>query len=69
MSAIALVVLVAFTVLVLGTVYLLNYFIDRRLDRLENSLRELRVDIARFDQKLDDHIKDHPGPSTRLVRP
>jgi 4-hydroxybenzoate polyprenyltransferase len=69
MSAIVLVVLVAFTVLVLGTVYLLNYFIDRRLDRLENSLRELRVDMARINQKLDDHVEHHPGPSTRLVRP
>jgi hypothetical protein len=62
-------VAVAYLIMLFGIVYLLTHFIDRRLDRLEDSLRELRVDLARINQKLDDHVEHHPGPSTRLVRP
>lgn len=39
-----------------------------RIDNLAKELADLRVDVARIGQRLDDHITDHPGPSHRVLQ-
>jgi hypothetical protein len=42
--------------------------IDRRLERIEDRLSTLEVNLGRIGQRLDDHVTDHPGPTERLVQ-
>ncbi|MBO0729346.1 MAG: hypothetical protein J2P57_08815 [Acidimicrobiaceae bacterium] len=56
---------------IFATLWYLGHRIDRLEDRLggvQRELGEIRVDLGRIDQKIDDHINHHPGPTTRLVQ-
>lgn len=69
--AIVLPICAAFLGVVLSVVWYLGSRIDRledRLGRIEERLTAVEVTLGRIEQRLDDHVSDHPGPTERLVR-
>lgn len=43
-------------------------YLGGRIDNLAKELADLRVDVGRIGQRLDDHITDHPGPSHQVLQ-
>lgn len=51
-----------------ASIWMLVGRIDRRLEAIEKEIKELRTDVARIGQRLEDHIENHPGPTQRIAR-
>jgi hypothetical protein len=67
MSATALGAIVAIVVGYAGGLAATLQYLGHRMDRVEDRLRAIEIAQSAYAQKVDDHITNHPGPSTHLV--